>query len=146
MRVPAATLHISCVLSVWGFLFSGWVPGDLQLPGSPWTPSSVSPTSQGDGQVPAGPRLLGPLPQGLTLSSSRARSAVSHPRDHWLSLPGSPVGLHNLLYDAFPSRLSGNIKTPSYQISPSGFKWKCSKSPGIYFGRGEETLLENKTY
>lgn len=51
---------------------------------------------------------------------------------------------NNSLCDTFQPKLSEKTKKLRYQVSCSSFKWKCSKTPGIYFGSGREMHLENK--
>lgn len=56
----------------------------------------------------------------------------------------APVVINNSLYDAFQPRLSENTQKPPYQVSFSGFKWKCSKTLGIYFGIDVKDFQEKK--
>lgn len=55
-----------------------------------------------------------------------------------------PVVVNNSLYDTFQPKLSEKTKKSLYRVSFSSFKWKCRKTPGIYFGSGRETFPEEK--
>lgn len=120
--------------------FSSLMPRDADASSSPSSPAD-SPLSlccflQALAGVRAALTLLPSISRDHRLLFLMASIAADPP------LVQHPVVLI-ILYMTFPNPSSlKRPKSDPYQVSFSGFKWKCSKTPGIYFERHGETLLE----